>query len=209
MTIEKSRTEEVVREPRESAEEAKDTTAILTERSRDLLAAEAYSNGNSCRSIVSDKTRFTTLDELKFASKEELDCLYNNSSAGKIPEGETKGIPLFLPGTTLGDIVNQVGSLVWHGKVFDHGNLTNEILNTHLFNAKVEQGQSWTNSNSAIVIDYQKGQKALSDHLTSWIRDEIREIRPGIYLGQLHNQGLPLISKASNLTYFALDAKQK
>ena len=46
--------------------------------------------------------------------------------------------------------------------------------------AEVYRGESWMDGNETIVIDYSK-----TSFLAQKIRDEIREIEPGVYLGKV------------------------
>ena len=44
--------------------------------------------------------------------------------------------------------------------------------------AKVYKSESWFDKKPCIVLDYSK-----TSLIAKWIRDEIREVAPGIYLG--------------------------
>jgi hypothetical protein len=46
--------------------------------------------------------------------------------------------------------------------------------------AKVYRGPSWLDGKQAIVIDYSK-----TSFVAARIRDEIREVEPGLYLGKV------------------------
>ncbi len=71
---------------------------------------------------------------------------------------------------------------MWKGKVFDAetGQLRNEILPIGMKTivAKVYKDKSWFDEKECIALDY--SQTSLIAH---WIRDEIREVAPGLYLG--------------------------
>jgi hypothetical protein len=119
-------------------------------------------------------------------SQDELDALFRQSEAGEIPRGEGKGTVLVAPGTALaGPAAKVVHYLVWQGKVFDpdKGELRNEILpfGLHAVRAKVYHGASWLDGKDAIVLDY--SHTSLVAH---WIRDEIRTVAPGVYLGVVY-----------------------
>jgi hypothetical protein len=47
--------------------------------------------------------------------------------------------------------------------------------------AKVYKGESWLDGKECIVLDYSD-----TSLVAQWIRDEIREISPGIYLGKVY-----------------------
>jgi hypothetical protein len=122
-------------------------------------------------------------DQLLKMSKDELDDLFRRSPAGEIPRGEADGTVLLAPGTSLeGPAEKLIHLLAWKGKVFDpeKGELLNEILPFGLraVRAKVYKEASWLDGKEAIVLDYSK-----TSLVAHWIRDEIREVSPGVYLG--------------------------
>jgi hypothetical protein len=68
--------------------------------------------------------------------------------------------------------------------VFDHerGDLRNIVspFGVRAIRAKVYRDSSWTDGHDCIVLDYSK-----TSLVARWIRDEIREVAPGVYLGQV------------------------
>ena len=121
-------------------------------------------------------------------SKDELDELFRNSPAGDLPQGEADGTVLRAPGTILeGPAEKLIHLLVWKGKVFDpeKGELLNEILpfGMKAVRAKVYKDASWLDGKETIVLDYSK-----TSLVAHWIRDEIREVSPGVYLGLVYWQ---------------------
>jgi hypothetical protein len=119
-------------------------------------------------------------------SGDELDTLYRSSDAGDIPRGEAEGTVLLTPGTKLeGPAEKVVHYLVWKGKVFDpdQGELRNELLpfGIKAVRAKVYKDASWLDQKQTIVLDY--SHTSLVAH---WIRDEIRQVGPGVYLGLVY-----------------------
>jgi hypothetical protein len=119
-------------------------------------------------------------------SADELDQLFRQSDAGEIPRGEAEGTVLIRPGTELaGPAEKLVHLLVWQGKVFDpeRGELRNEILpfGIKAVRAKVYKAPSWLDGKEAIILDY--SDTSLVAH---WIRDEIRAVGPGTFLGLVY-----------------------
>lgn len=119
-------------------------------------------------------------------SQTQLDELFSNSPAGAIPNGEAEGTAIVAPGTTYSpDIAKFINTFAWQGKVFDaeKGLLRNKILPLGLnaIIAKVYKDASWLDGKECIVLDY-----ADTSLLAHWIRDEIREIGPGVYLGKVY-----------------------
>lgn len=118
-------------------------------------------------------------------SQAELDALYQNSTAGTIPVGKTEGTAIVFPGTFLGKITRPlIRLLFWQGKVFNpkQQDLLNRVFLIQLraIRAKVYEDKSWIDGKNTIVLDYSK-----TSLLARKIRDEIREVAPGIYLGKV------------------------
>jgi hypothetical protein len=125
----------------------------------------------------------TDIPQLMKMSKAELDDLFGKSPAGEIPNGEAQGTAIIAPGTELEDTAAKfIHLFVWQGKVFDSakGELRNKILplGTKAIIARVYKDKSWFDSKECIALDYSK-----TSLLAHWIRDEIRQVGPGIYLG--------------------------
>ena len=89
-------------------------------------------------------------------------------------------------GTSVSDeIAWFVNVFTWKGKVFDpeKGELRNKILpmGHKAIVAKVYKDKSWFDQKECIVLDYSK-----TSLVAHWIRDEIREVSPCIYLGLVY-----------------------
>jgi hypothetical protein len=119
-------------------------------------------------------------------SQAQLDELFTNSAAGDIPNGEAQGTAIIAPGTTYStDIAHFINHFAWQGKNFDaqKGVLRNRILpfGINAILAKVYKGPSWLDGKECIVLDY--SETSLVAH---WIRDEIRQLGPALYLGKVY-----------------------
>jgi hypothetical protein len=180
---------------------------------------------------------------LEAATQEELDQIYARLTAGPIPDGAFEGRIVFPKGSSRqarvaeivgggfkGRVVNfksakveQMGEVVWKGKVFDRNErvLRNRINDLTvlkpvlgddigsiqkievdgkdawlLFPAKLYCGQSLLDGRrESIIIDYAftddiPGYRDMPDGLAGreglQIRDEIRMVRPGFYLGRAY-----------------------
>ena len=124
--------------------------------------------------------------EMLKMTQQELDDLFRQSSAGEIRAGEAKGTAIVAPGTDFSDnIAEFVSHFAWQGKVFDpaKGVLRNRILpfGLNAIIAKVYKAPSWMDQKECIVLDYSE-----TSLLAQWIRDEIREVEPRIYLGKVY-----------------------
>jgi hypothetical protein len=119
-------------------------------------------------------------------SQDGLDELFKKSSAGEIPDGEGEGTAIVAPGgaytETIAKFVSHFG---WQGKIFDakKGVLKNRILpfGLNAIIAKVYKAPSWLDDKECIVLDYSD-----TSIVAQWIRDEIREIEPNLYLGKVY-----------------------
>jgi hypothetical protein len=126
-------------------------------------------------------------------SNGQLDQLFSDSPAGEIPDGTAKGTAIIAPGTTYSaDIAEFISLFAWQGKIFDakRGVLRNRILPIGLnaIIATVYKDKSWLDQKECIVLDYSE-----TSLVARWIRDEIRSIDPGFYLGRVYWDKKPLI----------------
>ena len=116
-------------------------------------------------------------------SPDELDELFRVSPPGPIPNGKTDGTAIAFAGTEFTEIAAKLGHLLaWRGKVFDaeKGVLLNRItpLDVRAVRARVYPGDSWFDQKPCIVLDYSE-----TSLLAHYVRDEIREVAEGLYLG--------------------------
>ena len=144
------------------------------------LAAEAQAQKQA-----QAEARTLELGRLMSMSRADLESLYRRSLPGPMPDGEAKGAASLAPGRNGGAVSSDVMGLFWRGKIFDRasGTLTNRILGMKLCKAKVYPGQSWLDGKPSIIIDY-KGTCLIA----SGIRDEIRLVAPGLYLGYAYTE---------------------
>ena len=124
-----------------------------------------------------------TAAELLDMSPDELDDVFRGSPAGPIPAGKSDGIALFAPGTRVSrPAAKVVRAVAWKGKVFnpEGGDLRNRIgpPGSLAIRAKVFSGKSWFDGKESIILDYRE-----TSRVAHWIRDEIRMIDTGTYLG--------------------------
>jgi hypothetical protein len=126
-------------------------------------------------------------------SQQQLDELFSARDSGPIPDGEAKGTAIIAPGTPMSEsIAAFINIFAWQGKVFDAkaGLLRNHILSLGLnaIIARVSKGLSLLDGKECIVLDYSE-----TSLVASHIRDEIREIEPGFYLGKVYWDNARLI----------------
>jgi hypothetical protein len=119
-------------------------------------------------------------------SQAELDDLFRKTPAGKIPDGEADGTAIVAPGTKYSkEVAKFINHFAWQGKVFDakKGVLKNRItaFGLNAIIAKVYTAPSWLDGKECIVLDYSE-----TSLVAKWIRDEIRQIGPKLYLGKVY-----------------------
>lgn len=124
--------------------------------------------------------------QLLSMSQAQLDELFTKSAPGKIPNGEADGTAIVAPGTKYSkEIAAFINHFAWQGKVFDakKGVLKNKILpfGLNAIIAKVYKAPSWLDGKECVVLDYSE-----TSLVAQWIRDEIRQIGPGLYLGKVY-----------------------
>jgi hypothetical protein len=125
-------------------------------------------------------------NQLLGMSQAQLDDLFRSNPAGDIPNGSANGTAIIAPNTRysadIAEIINHFG---WQGKVFDaaNGTLKNRILafGVEAIIAKVYKDASWLDGKECIVLDYSQ-----TSIVAQRIRDEIRLISPGFYLGKVY-----------------------
>jgi hypothetical protein len=124
--------------------------------------------------------------QLLSMTQAQLDDLFRSSPAGDIPNGSANGTAIIAPGTRYSEpIAQMINVFGWQGKVFDaeKGLLKNRVsaFGIEAIVAKVYKGPSWMDAKDCVVLDY--SETSLVAH---WIRDEIRLIGPGFYLGKVY-----------------------
>lgn len=123
-------------------------------------------------------------------SRQQLDEVYQScEKAGDIPRGEMRGTAIMAGSPLAKSFAAFARMFAWQGKVFDifspdgaAGVLVNKVsfFSLSFIVAKVYRENSWMDDHETIVIDYSK-----TSFFFSKVRDEIREIEPGVYLGKV------------------------
>jgi len=149
----------------------------------------------------------TNPEEFLKLSSEQLDDIFRNAPPGAIPIGKGNGTAIILPGTVIAEPIAKFAHFFeWKGKTFEpdpvdpqRATLKNRILllGTKAIVAEVYRGESWLDGKECIVLDYSH-----TSIVAQWIRDEIREVSPGLYLGVVYwGKQKP---EAHKLIHFAL-----
>lgn len=109
--------------------------------------------------------------------------LFRRGAAEAVPDGSADGLMLLFPGTLLTrPVARAIRALLWRGKMFDAaaGRAVNRVLpfGWRAVPGRVRRDASRLDGAPCILLDYSR---------TSWIawmlRDELRRIAPGLWLG--------------------------
>jgi len=126
-----------------------------------------------------------TTNDLLAMKQPDLDAMFSAHDPGPVPNGEAKGTAIVAPGTPFNaDIAQVINLFAWQGKVFDAKTMTlrNRILpfGLNAVLARIKLEDSWLDHKPCIVLDYSE-----TSLVAQWIRDEIRMVAPGLYLGKV------------------------
>jgi hypothetical protein len=157
-------------------------TSSLREDSIDSGSGTADSSRRATRTTESA----VTVASIAAMSSAEVDALFRRGHIGAIPDGKAQGTAVFKPGANWEPEAERVvRSLFWQGKVFDarRRTLKNLLLpfGVPAIAADVYPADSWFDGAECIVLDYSK--RSL---VARAIRDEIRLVAPGLYLGLVY-----------------------
>ena len=117
------------------------------------------------------------------ATGSELATLFGSGRVGEIPDGRGRGTVLLGTGGLAAKVAARLSyALAWRGKVVSArtARLLNILtpLQVEAIAAMIYKQDSWYDGAPCIVLDYSK-----TSFVARRIRDEIREIAPGVYLG--------------------------
>jgi hypothetical protein len=118
----------------------------------------------------------------------DLERLYRQAAAGAVPDGFARGQVIYPPCERFGAAKARAAGLLWRGKHFcaADGTLVNQWLGVRAIHARVCCGPSWLDGRPAIVLDYCGTSRRWAD-----VRDEMREVAPGLYLGAMYLRRCP------------------
>ena len=116
----------------------------------------------------------------------QLDALFADAPAGEIPVGKGRGQALMAGGTFVARPLLMITRLLaWQGKVFDGPSHTlRNLISPFGFKAitaDVYVDASLLDGHPCVVLDYSK-----TSRVAGWVRDEIREVGPGLYVGLVY-----------------------
>jgi len=117
------------------------------------------------------------------ARRSELARVFGSGRVGAIPDGHGRGTVLLGTGGIIARLAAAACyAIAWRGKMVNASaaRLKNIItpLGIQAIEAAVYKQESWYDGGPCIVLDYSK-----TSLVARQIRDEIREIAPGVFLG--------------------------
>lgn len=145
-----------------------------------------------------DPTGALSRDDLVRMHRTELEAVFRAAPAGPVPDGRGEGTVLLGAGGWTSLLAAAFArALLWHGKIVDAraGRLKNLVtpLEVRAFTAVVDQRPSWVDGEPCTVLDYSR-----TSLLARAVRDEVREVAPGLYAG-------PVFLGHRHVLDFALD----
>jgi hypothetical protein len=118
----------------------------------------------------------------------ELEQLYRHAAPGAMPDGFARGRVVYPPCEPRGHAKARTAAMFWHGKHFFpcDSTLINQWLGVRAIRARVYPGPSWLDGRPALILDY-----CGTSHLWADVRDEMREVAPGLYVGAMYLRRCP------------------
>jgi hypothetical protein len=113
----------------------------------------------------------------------QLEELYRNAQIGCPPCGVANGRAIINPGSRFTVPASHAIRVLWQGKVIQNDMMVNRVFGLRAVHARVYTGESWLDGKPSIIMDYAGTSKLFPD-----IRDEVRELSPGLYLGVTHKR---------------------
>ena len=141
-----------------------------------------------------------TMEQLVRMPAADLAALYAASPAASAPSGFAPGRAIKNPGSRFTAANSRATGLLWKGKIFrDDGTMINRLAGgVKAIPADVYVGESWVDGQPALIFDYGRSK------LWPDVRDEVREVSPGLYLGIMYKGK----AKPEQKMFFTLDARK-
>jgi hypothetical protein len=132
-------------------------------------------------------------------SRAELEALYRQGRSAPVPAGFARGTALQYAGTGLAVPAARATHLLWQGKLFNAADCTlvNKMGGVQMIRARVYYGESWIDGSPSVIMDYRETSRVWAD-----VRDELREVAPGLYLGAMFRRRCP---EPRFVMFFALE----
>ena len=141
-----------------------------------------------------------TMQELVRMPAADLTALYSAAPPAPAPSGFVPGRAIKNPGSRTTAPNARATRLIWQGKIFrDDGTMINRVFGAgRAIPADVYVGESLLDGQPALILDYSRSR------LWPEVRDEIREVSPGLYLGIMYKGK----AQPEQKMFFTLDARK-
>ena len=111
-----------------------------------------------------------------------VDEAFRSAGFAPLPDGRADGVFLWASGTPAARTVSRIVGLAWRGKVVDVGRarVVNRVTPLGLLavRAALGPGPSRLDGRDCVVLDYSR-----TSLIARLVRDELRPVAPGLYLG--------------------------
>ena len=98
--------------------------------------------------------------------------------------GFARGHVLMMANTPFPKLKVRIGNRTWKGKHFEEdGEFINQFSGFKALESKAVLGESWFDGQPCIIMEYPPKTPLFGN-----LRDEIRQIGPGFYLGRIHER---------------------
>ena len=127
-----------------------------------------------------------TLDTLRSMDRCALDELFRSGRAVAPPVGYARGHILCFSADyyRCPRLSAAMSGAVWKGKHFNcDGSFVNQFAGIKALRSCVASGKSWFDGADCIILEYPTGTPVFDD-----MRDEVREVCPGIFVSRLYNR---------------------
>lgn len=126
-----------------------------------------------------------TVAELLCKDRSELEVIYKSGAVPIVPAGKIRGTAIVAPGSCRNPRLSRASRVMWQGKVFcpECSTATNKFFGIRIIKGQLSTGESWMDQGSALILDYRETSVIYGN-----MRDEIREVSPGLYLGAMYEE---------------------
>jgi hypothetical protein len=165
-----------------------------------LAAVLAFVVSSGLASATEPCCELTPQRMLRMSECQLLD-LYRGGAAKPPPTGFVDGWSIYKPGRLTTAARAHATRLLWRGKEFSPAGdgMINHVGRLRIVRADVFPGESWLDGGPTYVFDYLHTSKLFSN-----VRDEVREVAPGVFLGLTY---LRKPCGAELTVFFVLDAR--
>lgn len=148
-----------------------------------LLSALETAPERGCCADTAGAVRLYNVCDLKRMTPCELEHLFATANVGPMPSGWMPGELLVLTDFPMPRVSEALARRNWYGKeIAPDGSFVNQFRFRQRFPSKAVIGPSFLDGRPSIVMAYPSDTPYFRN-----IRDEFREIAPGLYLGRIYN----------------------